>query len=780
VPATPEALDSQQPILEKYLIPRFNRFLSLRRLLGCLTLLLIGFSSIGTSFAEANSIAYYIAPNGNDAWSGELATPSADQRDGPLATLDAARLKVRERLAAEAAQPIEVLIRGGEYTLDATVVFTVADSGREDSPVTYRAYPGEQPIFTGGKRLDNWTKLSKNPSGAAKAAAGKLWAAEVPDSARDDWRITSLYDGLELLPRSSSPEFKASEQQVLDPYNAQPKDVRGKTPDDAAVEFSREFRYRGQDLKDWKTPSDIELFLSPKHGWLINLLPLERIDSDTNMAHLAIDPTYGIRPGNKYYVENAIEYLDQPGEWAFDSAEGRVYIWPDRALNQADMRAPYLQEFIRVEGIEDEEPVRHLHFSGLTFRHGLRDTWQPGDKGLQHDWGMYDKGTAALRFRHAEHCSVDACTFEASSGAGVRLDLYAQRIKVINNRFSYLGGTGVLLSGYAPGTKDENKFNTVKNNYFHNIGTLYKHSPGIFIAQSGHNIISHNTIHDLAYSGILVSGCRPHEMFLAKPLANRREWVSSLRMEEVRPFLEGITAEMLRKWWYFDVEMIEPLLHARENLIEFNEIYNVMLELHDGNGLYFSGMGKNNIARFNYFHDIHRSRGNLRLDDISAYTVITNNVVHNSDHAFQIKGPAKISNNFAINVDQIVDRRFTEVSVKRNIFYHTDPGGADHTRWGNKLAYDFIDHWTNSIIYDREFPIEFKPEGDEPLIKIKLGDNIGQPEGGGDGVALLVIDPRFDEAAFTDKVFRFLPGSPAPDLGIEPIDLSEVGSTLAK
>lgn len=749
--------------------------------LAAICSLLLGWAFCSSLSGANDPIRYYLAPNGSDDWSGARAEPSANQEDGPLASLDAARRKVRARLAAgNVDRPIEVLIRGGDYELDATVVFSVADSGHETAPVTYRAYPGEHPVFSGGKRMRDWTRVTTDPPGTAAAAKGHLWVAEIPQAARrDSWQITSLYDGLELLPRARSPEFQTSTEQKLDPYNAQPKDIGAHRldPADEAVSFSREFRFRGEDLKDWATPADIELFLRPKHKWLINLLPLERIDPENQTAHLAVDPTYGIPPSNRYYVENAIEYLDAPGEWVFDSATGRVYIWPDRPLAGADIRAPYLREFIRVEGIEDATPVRHLHFSGLTFRHGLRDTWRPGDQGLQHDWEMYDKATAAVRFRHAEHCSIDACTFEASSGTGVRLDLYAQRIRITNNYFNHLGGTGVLLSGYAPGTKDENKFNTVKNNYFHHIGTLYTHSPGIFIAQSGHNVISHNTIHDLAYSGILVSGCRPHEMVMAKPLAKRREWVSSLRMDEVRPFIQGITREKLENWLEFDVNTIEPLLHARGNLIEYNEIYNVMLELGDGNGLYFSGMGKNNVARFNYFHDIHRSRGALRLDDISAYTVITHNVIHNCDHAFQIKGPARIENNFAINSNQLVDRRFTSVSMARNIFYYTRTETAEHTGRGGKFVYDLIDHWADSILYDRAFPMQINPDTNTGAIQVHPGDDIGRPEG--DGVALLVTDPLFDEHAFDDKVFRFLPSSPAPELGIVPVDLSEVGSTLA-
>ncbi|NJL19007.1 MAG: right-handed parallel beta-helix repeat-containing protein [Bdellovibrionaceae bacterium] len=130
---------------------------------------------------------------------------------------------------------------------------------------------------------------------------------------------------------------------------------------------------------------------------------------------------------------------------------------------------------------------------------------------------MYDKGNAIFRLRHAEHCTLQDCVLEASSGTGIRLDLYCQYNTVASNRLSHLGGTGILLSGYAPGLKDESKFNTVTNNYLHNVGEIYRHGPGIFIAQSGHNTISHNTIHDLGYSAMVISGCAPTSWRIMKP-----------------------------------------------------------------------------------------------------------------------------------------------------------------------------------------------------------------------------------------------------------------------
>jgi hypothetical protein len=719
----------------------------------------------------ASGATYYLAPNGNDSWSGLLAEANADQSDGPLASLDAARLTVREAKAKDASKPITVLIRGGEYALDSTVVFSLDDAGTKQAPVAYRAYDGEKPVFTGGKKLTAWKKVTDAPKGVSAAARGKLWYCDIPLELSGKWQITSLYDGTEMLKRSRSRECKASKKQVLDPFNTQPKKFRLQDVGVGPIVFSREFRYDGDDLKAWENLSDIELFLSPKRGWLVNLLPLATIDTATKTATYGIDSTYGISPGNTYYVENAIDYLDEPGEWAFNSREGRVYLWSKRPLAEADIRAPRLQEFIRIEGVEDNEPVRFLNFERLTFRHGLRDTWREGDRGLQHDWEMYDKGNAVLRFRHAEDCSVKRCTFEASSGTGVRLDLHCQRISVSDSIFAHLGGTGIVLSGYAPGTKDENKFNTITNNYIHHAGTIYTHSPGIFIAQSGHNLVSHNTIHDLSYNGIVVSGGRPKFMTLSSLLPHRREWVTSLRMDEI----EAHVGEKITPHTQLTIDIMEPLFHARENRIADNEIYRVMQQLHDGNGIYFSGMGKNNVAERNYHHDITGCRGYIRLDDHPAHTRIVNNVGVRCSFMFVMKGPAEYSNNFAIDNVLITNKRWARTELDRNIFYTSKSGTAKlkkKDKGSSKMTYIFddFDRVSNCIVYSPK-----------ALAGAQLGHDLVPTERRGDAdVGLLYADPMFDEEAMKQKIFRFKPGSPAEKLGIQPIDLSEVGSSLAK
>jgi hypothetical protein len=725
--------------------------------------------------ALAADAMLYLSPSGNDAWSGTLPAANPAHTDGPLATLERARQVVHDRIAKGLAQPVTVQIRGGEYELSKTVVFGPGDSGTKACPVTYRAYPNETPVFTGAKRLTDWKPCAKDPEGTPEAARGKLWFCEIPADLKDSWKLTTLYDGVTMLPRSHSDDLTVAPTRVKDDNNAQPKNLDGKIkPDDAPLTFTRTFLYQNNDLRDWPNVGDVEIFIRPKHSWLINLLPLAKVDPATKTATFTVDSTYQVKPNNVYHVENAIDYLDKQGEWCFSSKEGRVYLWPAKPVAQSDLRAPFLQEFIRVEGVEDGTPARFINFAGLKFHHGLRDTWRVGDIGLQHDWEMYDKGNAVLRFRHAEDCSADGCTFTASGGDGVRLDLHCQRITVSNGLFSHLGGTGILLSGYGAGTKDENHHNAVTNNCLHHIGEIYWHSPGIFIAQSGHNLISHNTIHDLSYNGMVISGIRPHELMLRKPLANRREWIGSIRESECRPYTELLFKQGNTDWRSISMDCIIPLLHSGENMIEANDISRVMLRLEDGNAIYLSCMGINNHLVGNLVHEFSSEKSNpVRLDDNSTFTFFENNVCLGSKKGFAFKASADVRNNFFINVEDagIGGKNKNTIRFFSNILYRVPAEHEEGKRpmrnfW--KSPPDGASGYVNCLYFDLPTPPDVKPG--QVLIP-SLDPSLGK-------VGLEFADPMFDAEAMKRRIYRFLPGSPAEALGIKPIDLSAVGSSV--
>ena len=75
-------------------------------------------------------ITYYVSTKGNDAFPGT--------KDAPFATIDAARLAVRKKIAEGLCEPITVFVNEGKYFVD-SVCFDEGDLGTEESPITYRA-----------------------------------------------------------------------------------------------------------------------------------------------------------------------------------------------------------------------------------------------------------------------------------------------------------------------------------------------------------------------------------------------------------------------------------------------------------------------------------------------------------------------------------------------------------------------------------------------------------------------------------------------------------------
>ena len=69
-----------------------------------------------TQSISTTPATFYVAPNGNDNWTGKQANPNETKIDGPFATLERARNAIRELKDQQGAtlnQPVTVLIKGG-------------------------------------------------------------------------------------------------------------------------------------------------------------------------------------------------------------------------------------------------------------------------------------------------------------------------------------------------------------------------------------------------------------------------------------------------------------------------------------------------------------------------------------------------------------------------------------------------------------------------------------------------------------------------------------------
>jgi hypothetical protein len=91
----------------------------------------------------ARAAEFFVSPQGRDA------NPGTQAR--PFATLPRAQQAVRQAPKGEAST---VFLRGGTYYLPQTLVFTPEDSGTQNAPIAYRAYGDEEPVISGGVKLD--------------------------------------------------------------------------------------------------------------------------------------------------------------------------------------------------------------------------------------------------------------------------------------------------------------------------------------------------------------------------------------------------------------------------------------------------------------------------------------------------------------------------------------------------------------------------------------------------------------------------------------------------
>ncbi len=704
----------------------------------CLLILLTA-SISGAAETDAH---FYVSVSGSDGWSGTLDAPNAHRTDGPFATLQRARDAVRQ-LKKQETTDLVVLIREGTYQLTETVVFDLQDSAIGEATITYAAYPGETPVFSSGRKINGWAPVTEDAKGLPEKAKGKVLVAKTSA------HFLTLYDDDGMLPRARSEHF---------------------VPKGSA----NELRFPKGKLKNWPNVKNVEIFVRPTRLWTMNVLPLVSVNEELGVARTAIPATYGM---NKIgcWVENVLQELNEPGEWALNTNDGKVYLWPRSPMNEHDspIMAAQLIEYIRVEGAIDktgpkDTPVRNLIFRGLTFKHGDRYTLTNDDAGLQHDWDMFDKGNALVRLRGTENCAIEQCHFLDSGSGAIRVDLHGQNNKIIGNHIEHLGGGGILLCGYGPGTKDVNKNNLVRNNNIHDVGQIYWQSPGIYVCQSGENRVANNLIHHTNYSGMIISGIV--HRFIAR--GNKRESQRTVRWHELGDLPKNPKPDDVRQF-----------LHTRNNLIESNEIHHVMRILGDGNGIYIRGAGPGNIIRGNYIHhlvsDINGQSG-IRTDGGQEDTLITGNLIYKC----KSQGVTlKLNNRFEGNVVadviaprgiylKIVEGPMQGASNKRNIYYSSradctfvSEPGSGKGNVGEDRRGRFPARMTD---IDSDNNIYFCKA--EPSIAEKVLEKLQRA---GVDTNSQAVDPLFVDPENGD--FQFKPGSPASKLGIAPLDLSKVG-----
>jgi len=724
----------------------------------CSTLIL---SACGKSTAEqaqdasANTqqaVEFYVSPEGSAGNIGNKASP--------FSSIKAARDAIRKLEDDKRKQDITVWLDSGTYTLDETLVLNRQDGGQGQSFVHYKAIDGETPVISSGKSVTHWKKLTTEVEGLPDIAKGNVWVSDV--TRQEFGRFTALFAGDKRLTRARSDRFdgiKPTGYEIADSRNVMHKKDR---------HLLREIRYvEGAPIRDWKNLDDIEVFFNPV-PWALNFIPLESIDLNEQLLTLKYEANAPAFSQNNPWavIENAVDFIDEAGEWAHNSLTGKLYYWPHDNQKPHDITIPQLKELVRVEGDIDyggpvDQPVKNIAFEGLTFTQAKRSTWHKEHKGwgIQHDWDTFDAGNAMLRFRGAENMQVLKSHFTNSAGSAIRLDLHAQNITIKDNLIDYVGHMGVLLAGYGPGTKDVNHHNTITNNIIHHVGEIIWHGHAVFAWQSGSNTIANNWIHHVPRKAVGVAG--PRVQILMKKNQDFDEAAKTIRWNEID----------LNVDWNEDAQAhFMPYLHGKNNIIENNKVTKTLLQLHDGASINISGAGEGNIIRHNYIYDVDYI--GTRTDDWQRGTLTTQNIIENAGTGIVHKDYNHITNNIFINTngEAIRMRAFPrqyfkpESIIKHNIFTK-----------GRRAPYGARDLWNTSEFFatkkgTKKLPYEYLLDNNTYAF---TGADSFLSEHQANGVELNSITT--EQVQFVDvanKDYRLVDSAAALKTGFKPFDVS--------
>ncbi|MBW7992050.1 MAG: PDZ domain-containing protein [Planctomycetes bacterium] len=445
-----------------------------------------------------DGLSFFVAPDGNDDDRGTLTEP--------FETLRHARDAVR-KVKKAGAKPVTVYLREGVYHLSRPVTFTEDDSGSSDAPVTYKAYPGERPVVSGGFKLNLKWRTYKDG----------IMMANVPGQIDE---IDQLFVNGKRQNMARYPNFDSTER------------FFGGTSADAIAPAR---------VKTWSNPAGGYIHALHKSMWGSKHYRITGVDTEGKLKlHGGWQENRGggfddyFRGGyhNKYlFVENIFELLDAPGEWYFDRKSSILYLKPfdEVDLFNAEVIGAGLKQLFIAKG-STQKPVCNIRFQGLTFKHTKRIFMDPYERLLRGDWSI--ARLAAVHFEGAENCSVEDCFFEDLGGNGVFISRYNRQVNVIGCRFTRLcescvclvGDYGAVRSGaveysrtlpqdridLTPGpiTPDYPAHCRIHNNLMHRFGIIGKQVAGVFVSMSQQITVSHNTIYQCPRAAICINdGC---------------------------------------------------------------------------------------------------------------------------------------------------------------------------------------------------------------------------------------------------------------------------------
>ena len=530
--------------------------------------------NIYASDNEQNTHNFFVSPNGNDSNPGT--------KDKPFLTIRRAQAAVRGQLSNSEPEDITVWLAGGTYFLSETLHFGPEDSGLGQSFIHYRAEKGSNPVISGGVEIKGWQKKDG------------FWVARVP-------------------PETAKQGFR---ELFVDGKRA----TRARHPNSAYLHVAEvgtdrrtNFRFNEGDFPVPGKIKEVELVLL--HDWSISRIPLAVADYSQNRL-TAVD-SIGAKCISffhldnwekypRYFLENDLAFLDAPGEWFFDAAEGLVYlILPDGQTPQSlSVTVPVTGPHLVVMEGSQESKVRNIAFEGIAFQYCSWHIPEKGYAGIQachfdprpasDGWSVVPAGIMAS---WAENCSFSGCSFSQLGGSGLWFGMGCKGCSVSGSHFADISGNAIMIGEsrdrivngevwWKSVPEQAAQGNSVVNNTVTECGRQFYGAVGIWCGFTAGTVVSANHLYNLPYTGISIGW----------------EWSPAP----------------------------SP---CRNNHLTGNHIHHIMQILSDGGGIYMLGLQPGSTISDNLIHDVTVNAGRAEsngmfLDEGTTDVTVAGNIIY--------------------------------------------------------------------------------------------------------------------------------------------------------